>query len=88
MLDAHTRLAPDALAPDARIDNFLCIPPKAVASPFQNVLAYGLWYSCGDETEHLTESCIYLHRHRTAFPIKGAPPVSPRMPRIGKTGRM
>ena len=62
MLDAHTRLAPDALAPDVRkclpSNNFLCLPPKAVASPCRNVLAYGLWYSCGDETAHLTESFI------------------------------
>ena len=73
MLDARTRIGIQRAEVPA-LDHFLCLPPKPVASAFRNVLAYGLWYSCVDETAHLSESCIYLHRRRTAFPIKGAPP--------------
>ena len=73
MLDVRTRIRIQRAEVPA-LNRFLCLPPKPVASAFWNVLAYGLWYSSVDETAHLSESCISLHRRRTAFPIKGAPP--------------
>ena len=48
--------------------------PESPSPSNENVLVYGLCSSCVREPVETFESCRRPHRHRIAFPIKGAPP--------------